>query len=190
TVPSPLPVTFQFQLAIPRPFAAPIPALTPIPALLTISAVDNGTMVGTQQPVKNLVFTIAAQNTADFYDFGAAAPSQNILLQTTTSPLGDITGVVSNAFLDTDFLRGLIMDSDYLFIDPTQNQTATWSFSNVNPAPLAADPVNGILRSTLFGGNGNFSAHVSNIIPEPGAMALLIGFGVTGGLLALRRRAR
>ncbi|MCS6775063.1 MAG: hypothetical protein NZ557_00825, partial [Chthonomonadaceae bacterium] len=161
TVPSPLNVTFQFLVPV------PVIGTSIVPATLTISAVDFGPMVGTTQPLQWLSFQILATNPADWY------LGNNVLLETIMPvPLpngieGDITGVGSIAFLSSDFLRGLVMRSDYINISQTQNQTATWSFSSVNPTPLVAG-AGGYLRDTLFGGNGNFSATFRNIVPEPG----------------------
>jgi len=180
--PNPLNVTFQFQVPV------PVIGTNSVAAKLVISAVNSGTMVGAQQPIEQLSFKIVATNLADY-----ASPGNNVLLETIMPvPLpggigGEITGTGSTAFLGTDFLRGLVMRSDYLSIDPNNDQSATWSFSKVLPSPVAPD-LNGVLRDTLFSGNGNFSANIQTTVPEPGAVAMLASFSVGGGMLLIRRR--
>lgn len=179
--PNPLPVTFQFQVPV------PVIGTNTVNANLVITAINSGTMVGSTQPIEQLSFKIVATNPLDFVG------GNNVLLETILPvPLpagiqGEITGTGSTAFLGSDFIRGLVMRSDYLSIDPNQDQSATWSFSKVDPSPVAPD-INGILRDTLFSGNGNFSATVVVGVPEPGTVAMLASFGVGGGLLMIRRR--
>lgn len=181
--PSPLNVTFAFALPV------PVIGTNTVQAQLIISAVNSGTMVGAQQPLEQLSFKIVATNPLDFIG------GNNVLLETILPvPLpagigGDIQGIGNTVQLSSDFIRGLVMRSDYLSIDPNNDQSATWSFSKVVPAPVAPG-LNGVLQDTLFSGNGNFSANILTTVPEPGAVAMLASFGVGGGLLMIRRRKR
>jgi hypothetical protein len=172
-------------------FLQPVPVIgtNTIDAILTISAVADGTMVGTSQPLKSLTFTVIPKNVGDVFGAG-------ILLETTIpnplffpdGTLGELFSVGNSGFLQTDFGRGLVMSSSYILIDPDEDQLGNWSFSLIDPAgPFAMGP-GMFLRDTKLGGNANFSATVFNIVPEPGSVAMLIGFGVGGSLALLRRR--
>jgi hypothetical protein len=137
------------------------------------------------------MFTVTPTNPLHVYGSG-------ILLQTIVPNVGDFpAGALANlfsvgnlGFLGSEFGIGLIMESSYINIDPTQNQTATWSFANSNPQGGFAPDGNGFLRDTQLNGNANFAATVTPIVPEPGSVAMLIGFGVSGSLALLRRRRK
>jgi len=181
--PTPLDVTFQFLQPV------PVIGTNTVDAKLTISAISSVGMAGTNQDLEGFVFTVTAANVGDVFGTG-------ILLQTIVpNPLDFPAGTLANlfsignlGFLGSEFGIGLIMESDYIIIDPTEDQRATWSFANVVPPGGFAPDVNGFLRDTQLNGNANFAATVRNIVPEPGSVAMLIGFGVSGSLALLRRR--
>jgi hypothetical protein len=173
--PSPLDVKFQFLQAV------PVIGTGIVDAKLTISAVQNGNLIGNNQPLTDFVFEVKAANAVDVFGTGvllrAVLPNVN----------ANLFSIGSIAFLSSEFAEGLVMESDYLIIDPAQNQTATWSYSLVNPAGFVAGG-NGLLRDEQLGGNANFAATTRNIVPEPGSVAMLIGMGVSGSLALIRRR--
>jgi hypothetical protein len=179
-----LPVTFQFLVP-----GVPTVGNNVIDAFLTISAEANGPFIPDNQPLKNLVFAVVPQNAGDV--FGAGILLRTVVPNPVDFPdgtLADLFSVGNLGFLGSEFINGLIMESSYLAIDPTENQTATWSFSNVIPPGGFAAGANGFLRDTELQGNANFAATVVVGVPEPGSVALLIGFGVGGSLALIRRR--
>jgi hypothetical protein len=47
------------------------------------------------------------------------------------------------------------------------------------------------MNTALLGGNGNFSAvQARGVVPEPGAVGMLLGTGVAGTLMFRRRRQK
>jgi hypothetical protein len=171
------------QLDVQFAFLQPVPVIgtSTIDAELTISAIADGTMTGTAQPLQALVFTVTPKNAGDVYGAG-------ILLQTVVPAFGELFSVGATAFLQSDELAGLQMSSSYLFIEPLDPQTATWSFSNIDPIGAFVAGANMYLRDTKLGGNANFSATVRNVVPEPGSVAMLLSLGVGGSLALIRRR--
>jgi len=181
--PSPLDVTFAFLQPV------PVIGTNTVAAKLTISAVATTGMAGTNQDLEGFMFTVTAANVGDV--FGSGILLQTIIPSVVDFPAGALANLFSvgnNGFLGSEFGIGLIMRSDYITIDQTQNQTATWSFANVIPSGGFAPGGNGFLRDTQLNGNANFAATVRNIVPEPGSVAMLIGFGVGGSLALIRRR--
>lgn len=178
-----LDVTFAFLQPV------PIIGTNVIDAKLTISAVSSVGMSGTNQDLEGFMFTVTPTNGADV--FGAGILLQTVVPSAMDFPAGTLANLFSVGnlgFLGSEFGIGLIMSSSYLIIDPTMNQTATWSFANVIPSGGFAPGGNGFLRDTELNGNANFAATVRNIVPEPGSVAMLIGFGVGGSLALIRRR--
>jgi hypothetical protein len=181
--PSPLDVTFAFLQPV------PVIGTNTIAAKLTISAIATTGMTGTQQDLEGFVFTVTPTNVGDV--FGAGILLQTIVPNPLDFPAGALANLFSvgnNGFLGSEFGIGLIMSSSYINIDPTENQTATWSFANVVPPGGFSPDVNGFLRDTVLNGNANFAATTTPVVPEPGSVAMLIGFGVGGSLALLRRR--
>jgi len=182
-----VPVTLDVTFAFLQP--VPVIGTNTIPAKLTISASASSPMVGTSQPLENLTFKVVPANVGDVFGAG-------VLLETTVpdinlfpaGTLADLFSVGNLGFLGSEFGIGLVMSSSYLNIDPTQNQTATWSYSLVIPPGGFAPDVNGFLRDTQMNGNANFAATFTPVVPEPGSIALLVGFGVGGSLALIRRR--
>jgi len=179
-----LDVTFQFLQAV------PVIGTNVVDAELTMSAESNGTMLGTAQPLKNLVFEVTPKNAGDV--FGAGILLRTVVPSPVDFPDGTLATLQSIAdlgFLGSSAIQGLIMESSYILIDPNENQTATWSYSLLDPpGAFAPDPGNMILRDTKLGGNANFSATVFNVVPEPGSVAMLLSLGVGGSLALIRRR--
>jgi hypothetical protein len=172
-------------------FLQPVPVIgtNTVDAELTITALGDTPLSVTDQPLKGFVFEVTAKNAGDV--FGSGVLLRTVIPSPVDFPAGtlaDLFSVGNTAFLTSEFGLGLIMQSDYIIIDPTQNQTATWSFSKVDPFGMFAAGGNGYLRDTQLGGNANFAATVRNIVPEPGSVALLVGFGVGGSLALIRRR--
>jgi hypothetical protein len=188
--PSPLDVTFRFLQAV------PVIGLSEVEATLTISAMAAAplTPAPPTQALKGLVFEVKAKNAADFSPFGTGT---GVLLRTVVPdamlfPDGTLANlsnpVAALAFLGSEFDIGLLMESDYLIIDPDENQTATWSYSLIDPSPFAEAGADDWLQDTEFGGNANFSATVTGYVPEPGSVAMLFGLGVGASLALIRRR--
>jgi hypothetical protein len=188
--PTPLDVTFRFLQPV------PVIGLMEIPATLTISAMASAPLTPppATQPLKGLVFEVRAALPAHYSPFGTGT---GVLLRTVVPdamlfPDGTLANLSNPApalaFLGSEFGLGLIMESDYIMIDPDEDQTATWSYSLVDPTPFAAAGPDGWLQDTEFGGNANFSAEVRNFVPEPGSVAMLLGFGVGASLALIRRR--
>jgi hypothetical protein len=171
------------QLDVLFTFLQPVPVIgtNTVEALLTITADADGTMTGTAQPLQNLVFEVTAKNAGDVYGSG-------VLLRTVVPAFGELFSVGNTGFLQSDELAGLQMESDYIFIEPTEPQAASWSFSNIEPPGPFVPGANMFLRDTKLGGNANFSATVRNVIPEPGSVTMLLSLGVGGGLALIRRR--
>jgi hypothetical protein len=181
--PSPLDVTFAFLQPV------PVIGTSTVAAKLTISAIATVGMTGTNQDLEAFTFKITAANPGDV--FGGGVLLETVVPAPGDFPAGTLASLFSsgnNAFLSSEFGIGLIMRSDYLNIDSTENQTATWSFANVVPPGGFAPGANGFLRDTVLNGNGNFAATTTPFVPEPGSMAMLVGFGVGGSLALLRRR--
>jgi hypothetical protein len=179
------------QMDVTFAFLQPVPVIgtNTVEAELTITAIATTPMGVTNQDLEAFVFEVTAKNAGDV--FGGGVLLRTIVPAPADFPAGtlaDLFSVGNTAFLQSEFGLGLIMDSDYILIDPDENQTATWSFSLIDPfGPFAPGP-NMFLRDTKLGGNANFSATVFNRVPEPGSVAMLIGFGVGGSLALIRRR--
>jgi hypothetical protein len=170
----------------------PVIGTNTVDATLEINAVGSSPMVGTNQPLEQYEFIVRAKNPGDVFGSG-------ILLRTITpdpilfpaGTLADLFSVGTTGFLSSEFAIGLTMESDYLLIDPNQNQTATWSYSLIVPTGPFAPDANGFLRDTQLGGNANFAATFRQVIQEPGSVAaMVIGFGIGGSMLIRRRRTR
>jgi hypothetical protein len=185
------PITPGNQLNVRFQFLVPVPVIgtNDVPAILTINGIGNTPMVGTSQPLEMFEFTVTAANPGDV--FGSGVLLRTIAPDPILFPAGtlaDLFSVGSTGFLGSEFAIGLMMESDYLNIDPDENQTATWSYSLIVPSGPFAPGANGKLRDTQLGGNANFAATFTVFVPEPGSVAMLIGFGVGGSLMLMRRR--
>lgn len=178
-----LDVTFQFLVPV------PVIGTNTVDATLEITALGSGPMAGVSQPLEQFQFTVRAKNPGDV--FGTGILLQTVVPDPMLFPVGtlaDLFSVGSTGFLQSEFAIGLVMSSDYLLIDPLQNQTSTWSYSLVVPNGPFAPDANGFLRDTQLGGNANFAATFRQIVPEPGSVAMLVGFGVGGSMMLMRRR--
>jgi hypothetical protein len=123
------------------------------------------------------------------------APGNELLLTATfsSSTLSQTNGVTNFGASDVYTNGGVVTNPNVVaFTSPyvtTQNPEAfTFSFSG--GATLACN-ANGRANSGSFAGNGNYSAGPNTTgVPEPGAIGMLVGTGVTGTLFMLRRRRK
>jgi len=183
STPSPIPVTFEFLTPV------PVIGTNTIDALLTISAVANGPFIINDQPLKAFSFTVTPVNAGDV--FGAGILLQTLVPAPADFPdgtLAELFSIGNLGFLGSEAILGLRMSSSYLDIDQDEDQRATWSFANILPPGSFAPGANGFLRDTFLNGNANFAATFRTNVPEPGSVAMLVGFGVGGSLALLRRR--
>jgi hypothetical protein len=153
TSPDPVEVMFQFLVPV------PIVGTKSIPALLSIRAVASSPILGTNQALEGLEFTIVPRNAEDV--FGAGILLRSSIPNPVDFPAGtlaDLFSVGNLGFLGSEFGIGLIMQSSYLTIDPTQNQTAAWMFSIAQPSGGFAPGANGFLRDTRLNGLASFTA--------------------------------
>jgi len=188
TSPSPTPVVFAFDV-----LGAPS-GLADVNANMLITAVAPPGPAGFYnplariQPLSNLSFTITAAGG------GGYAAGQLLLsgiFQTPNVPdaflqqsaPGTATLTSSNFPLTPG---GLILTSPFFPIDHTMPESATWSFSTLNPAVFTQ--TGSYLSSIpLINGNGNFAA---TVVPEPGVMSTFLAAGFGGFLFIRRRRAK
>lgn len=187
TNPSPTPIVFAFDI-----LGAPS-GLGDVNATMSLNAVAPPGPAGFYnplakiQPLANLSFTINAVGGMGY------APGQLLLsgvFQTPNLPdaflqqsAPNTATLTASSFPFTP--GGLILTSPFFPIDPTQPQTATWSFSTLNPA-VFSQTGNYLTSIPLINGNGNFAA---SVVPEPGAVSILLAAGVGGFLFVRRRRS-
>jgi len=190
TVPSPTPIVFAFDVA-----GAPS-GLSDVNATMTVTATAPPGPLGfynplvKAQPLGNLTFTINAVGGMGY------APGQLLLRGMFQAPnLPDAflqQSAPNTATLTSSSIPltpgGLILVSPFFMIDPTQTQTATWSFSTVNPPLFTQTPGNNYLNDIpLLNGNGNFAATVTSV-PEPGTWSALAAAGFVGFMFVRRRK--
>jgi hypothetical protein len=187
TNPTPTPIVFAFDV-----LGAPS-GLNDVNATMTITGMAPPGPLGfynafTQtQPIANLTFTINAVGGMGY------APGQLLLMGTFQIP------ALPNAFLtqtapgtanlsssNVGTPGGLTLISPYFMFDPAQMESATWSFSTINPA-LFTQTGDYLSSIPLINGNGNFAARTA-AVPEPGVVSTLLGAGIVGGLFIRRRR--
>lgn len=176
-----VPTLFTFNVPG-TPFGGPV-----LSRLQLFSSVNDGTMIANIQPQKNFTFKIIVDPADPTY--GGAFGNQ-VLLQggSSTARIQDNGGTVQFGGSDTA-LDNVNLSSNFLTLSGLKS--FTWSYSEITPAgTLTPNPNNFILDNWLFGGNGNFRADTASTVPEPGVASSLIGVGIVGSLLAIRRRRR
>lgn len=148
---------------------------------LNANAPAAGTLDGslTLQPVTNVSFSIVASSGQYAGKVLLGGTSDNGLLDGR-----DGTGVGSLDLTDDVPTDNVTFTSDFVNLDGPKYtaQAASFTTSNFTGFSLAS---NGWLNSGTGAFNGNFSIAQ---VPEPGTLAMLMGFGVAGSLFVVRRR--
>lgn len=151
-----------------------------IPATLVSMSADapvGGTSNGfVEQGVVNVAFKIV--------------DSSNRVLLSGTSDFGLLSGKKngSNGSLEaTDDvpIDNVSFASDFVNLGSPKYAAQAYSITTTSQDPKFGLDDNGWLKTSTGAYNGNFSIAE---VPEPGALAMLIGFGVSGSLFIIRRR--
>jgi len=187
TLPSPTPIVFAFDVLGAPSGLSDVNAMMLITAMAPPGPAGFYNPIAKTQPLSNLSFTITAVGGMGY------APGQLLLsgmFQTPTLPDAFLQQSAPNtATLTSSSVPftpgGLILTSPFVTIDPTQPQSATWSFSTLNPQ-VFTQTGNYLSSIPLINGNGNFSATAA--VPEPGALSALAAAGFVGFAFARRRR--
>jgi hypothetical protein len=195
-------VFFQFKSTGGIATLQPTPFDVNISGRLTFSAVANGTPAtagsnpSQQFGTTGFTFTSAANQGVG----GVFIPAGTNLLTGTVTPSGLplVAGTLSGpnggssaTYSGSDvnpppgFANDVTFSSAYLDFTGSFNDAYAYSFSSVSPSYTlgGAFPFQFINPFTAAG-TGTFS---SDVVPEPGLMALMAGMGVFGSLLAFRR---
>jgi len=116
--------------------------------------------------------------------------AQNKVLLSGTSDFGLLSGNKggSNGSLEaTDDvpIDNVTFASDFVDLGGPKYVAQAYSITTTSQDPKFALDSNGWLKTSTGAYNGNFSIAE---VPEPGTLAMLIGFGVSGSLFVIRRR--
>jgi len=206
-----LPVFFQFKNSPDGPIAS-APLNVDIAAILTFTT----SSVGGAIPSGTQAIEAFAPVTFSFIAVGqpGVAAGSNLLTGTTTffSPpppppavngfnaLAGTLGASSATFSGSDvninmagnptapIAQRVNYSSAYIDFTSAFNKAFAYSFSSVQPIySVSGPPPGGFINPFTASGTGTFSAVA---VPEPGAVAMLAGLGVTGSLFACRRLRR
>jgi hypothetical protein len=176
-----IPQSFTFNIFVPT-----FP--TPVQALLGFSLTSNGACstagTQTQEPLSAGLMTITVDPADPTY--GGAHGGQTLLSATfASSGISQDTGSANPnpAFGAASPTDNVVFTSPWV----TLSQPERFTFSYSAGGNLSCGP-NSELNSVLLGGNGNFSAQFATGVPEPGAIGMLFGTGVTASLFFWRRR--
>jgi len=134
------------------------------------------------QPVKNVAFSIVA--------VGGAYDGMELLGGTAKGGLLDGRYGAGSGGLDlTDDVATdqVSFTSHFVDLDWPKYAAQAASFTTSNYTPGFVLDGNGWLKTGTGAFNGNFSIAE---VPEPGTLAMLMGFGVAGSLFVARRRRR
>jgi len=198
-------VFFQFKSTGGITTLQPTPFDANISGRLTFSAIANGTSAtagsnpSQQFGTTSFTFTSAANQVVG----GILIPAGTNLLTGTVTPSGFplVAGTLSGpnggssaTYSGSDvnpppgFANNVTFSSAYLNFTGSFNDAYAYSFSSVSPffSLGGAFPFQFINRFTAAG-SGTFS---SDVVPEPGSIALLAGMGITFGGIAFSRRRR
>jgi hypothetical protein len=212
-----LPVFFQFKNSPDGPIAS-APLNTDILATLTFTttSVSGAIPVGANQAIEqfspvSFSFIATGQTIGSF----VIPAGTNLLTGTTTffSPpppppvvngfnsLSGTLGGSSATFSGSDvninqagnptapIAQRVNYSSAYIDFTTAFNKAFAYSFSSVQPIySVSGPPPGGFINPFTASGSGTFSA--VQAVPEPSAVAMLAGLGVTGSLFAFRRLRR
>jgi len=176
-----VPQLFTFNVFVPQ-----FP--TPVRALMGFSLSTNGACstagTQTQEPLSGGLIAITVDPTDPTY--GGTYGGQTLLNATFAS--SGISQDTASANPNPAFGAASPADA-VVFSSPwvTAAQPERFTYSYSAGGNLTCGP-NSELNTVLLGGNGNFSAQTATGVPEPGAIGMLLGTGVTASLFAWRRR--
>jgi len=187
TVPSPTPIVFAFDVVGAPSGLADVNATMLLTAVAPPGPAGFYNPIAKIQPLANISFSINAVGGMGY------APGQLLLsgmFQTPNLPdaflqqsAPNTATLTASSFPFTP--GGLTLFSPFFPIDPTQPQTATWSFSTLNPSVFTQ--TGSYLSSIpLINGNGNFAA--TSAVPEPSTWSALAAAGFVGFMFVRRRR--
>ncbi len=183
-----VPITFSFNIPVPQ-FTQPIQASV----FFGMSSSGACTVVGgktTQALNGGTLSVFVSPNDPNYGDNGSISHhGSELIFRATYQSAGlsqDTTaGNPSPTFGFKDPTDVVVFQSAYF--GSTSPRTGAFSFSSGGNLNC----VSGVLQSGNFGGNGNFAASAAAAgVPEPGAVTMLLGTGVAGGLFMMRRRRR
>jgi hypothetical protein len=178
-----IPQSFTFNIFVPT-----FP--TPVRSLMAFSLTSNGACstagTQTQEPLSGGLLTITVDPTDPTY--GGAHGGQTLLTANFAS--SGISQDTSSANPNPAFGAASPTDS-VVFSSPwvTLAQPERFTFSYSAGGNLSCGP-NSELNTVLLGGNGNFAAATATGVPEPGTIGMLMGTGIAGSLMLLRRKRR
>jgi len=195
------PVFFNFLAAPGNPtFTSPVPLSMDISAVLTLSATSSTPVLPgptPQESFNNVSFSFTTTTNQTVGGFFIPAGT-NLLTGSSVAIGAPISATLSgvNASNSATFSGGdvgvppaltnvVTFSSAYINFAGATNKAYAYSFSSVF-MNFSAGPT-GIIPFTAAG-TGTFSANSG--VPEPGAVAMLAGLGVTGSLFAFRRLRR
>jgi hypothetical protein len=176
-----IPQSFTFNIFVPQ-----FP--TPVRSLMAFSLTSNGACstagTQTQEPLSGGLLSITVDPTDPTY--GGTYGGQTLLSANfASSGISQDTGSANPnpAFGAASPVDSVVFTSPWVTL--AQPERLTFSYSA--GGNLTCGP-NSELNTVLLGGNGNFSAQTAIGTPEPGAVGMLMGTGVTASLFFWRRR--
>jgi hypothetical protein len=199
-----VPIKFKFQDFVGGAVNPALMMNTDYDALLTITATSvtpaTNVVGNVSESLQSLTFTINAVGaqpgvTNGELLLGGTSVDGNGLL---SGPNGTIVSPSRGASLAFgDILNSLVFTSSAIILPDSDQDGAGFGFSNVtktvgpdtgftfnnNGTPT---PLDDYINSFTAAGTGTFST--SEVVPEPGPIAVLCGLAVSGGLFAVRRR--
>lgn len=183
-----VPVTFAFNIPVPQ-FTNPIQASV----FFGMSSLGACTSVGgktTQELNGGTLSVFVSPNDPNYGDNGSISHHGSELIfkatyQTAGLSQDTTAGNPNPTFGFQDPSDVVVFQSAYF--GSSSPRTGTFSFASGGNFNC----VGGVLQSGTFGGDGNFaSAAAGATVPEPGVVAMLLGTGVAGTLVFMRRRKR
>jgi hypothetical protein len=206
TVNTNVPIKFKFQDFVGGATNAGLLLNTDYDAVLTITATSgtpaNNVAGNVSESLQSLTFSIKATTngngvTAGEELLGGISTLGNGLI---SGPNGTVVSPSRGASLSFgDILDSLVFSSSAIILPDSDEDGAGFGFSNVKKTSGTdtgfthnnngtGSPLDDFINSFSAAGTGTFST--SQVVPEPGPIAVLCGLAVSGSLFAVRRRRR
>ena len=162
----------------------------PTSALTGAGNYDTNLMDATAGPT--FVYTVAGTQTIGGTTFNNGATLLSVFLSGGNFQFSaeGLTGRTANV-IQSSGAGGTTVTyaSDFLNLARQQSQTASFAFNDASS--MNSVNANGVLNTNKYNGTGIFSLNIpASQTPEPGAIAMLVGMGVSGSAFVLRRRRK
>ena len=199
-----MPVTFYFTDSAPLlGYTGPTGPINSIFANLTINnavvtAPTSGLTVAGNYDTNltdttsgpTFIYTVAGTQTVGGMTFNNGADLLSVFLAGGNFQFSaeGTTGRTANIIQSTGAGGTLVTyASDFLNLTNQRQQTVSYAFNDATAQNNVN--ANGVLNTNTYNGTGIFSLNIpASQTPEPGAIAMLVGMGVSGSAFVLRRR--